>query len=166
MFQTAMHEGKEAGPGQGMPRWSAAQKAKEYIEDNAGHVQVRQVHEVPQTVKDTDLQNLTADELGSGVKDMQVEHEDGDTSKSRDNYGGKEMVSFGTNMTPDDESSDGSLVVKTELELATAVECFHARKYGAKTKKRGALKVNCSGSVKKPKNSSQDKYAGGVEIAG
>jgi hypothetical protein len=42
-------------------------------------------------------------------------------------------------------------VVKTELELATVVECFHARKFSAKPDKRGALKVNCSGTAKKQK---------------
>jgi hypothetical protein len=43
---------------------------------------------------------------------------------------------FGMNMTPDDESSDGGSVIKMKLELATDVECFHARKFGAKTMRK------------------------------
>jgi hypothetical protein len=80
---------------------------------------------------------------------VQGQKVDSETSKSRDIFVGKEIVSFGTNMTPDDESSDGGSMVKTELELATAVEHFHAMKYGMKIKKCTALKVHGSGSVKK-----------------
>jgi hypothetical protein len=79
---------------------------------------------------------------------VQGQKVDSETSKSRDIFVGKEIVSFGTNMTPDDESSDGGSMVKTELELATAVEHFHAMKYGMKIKKNTALKVHGSGSVK------------------
>jgi hypothetical protein len=60
-------------------------------------------------------------------------------------------VLFGTNMTTDKESSDGKSMVKTELELATVMERFHTRKFGAKPEKRGALKVNNSGTAKKQK---------------
>jgi hypothetical protein len=42
-----------------------------------------------------------------------------------------------------------SPTVRTELELATAVERFYARKFGAKLEKWGALKVNYT--VKKQK---------------
>jgi hypothetical protein len=54
-------------------------------------------------------------------------------------------------MTTDEESSEGNSVVKMELELATAVERFHARKFGAKMEKRGVLKVIIVGSSKKQK---------------
>jgi hypothetical protein len=70
-------------------------------------------------------------------------------ANQKKNFMGKEGVSFGTNMTPDDESSDGGSTVKMELELATAVEFFHARKFGMKNAKHAALKVHGSGSVKK-----------------
>jgi hypothetical protein len=48
----------------------------------------------------------------------------------------KNVSQFGMNMTPDDESSDGGSVIKMKLELATDVECFHARKFGAKTMRK------------------------------
>jgi hypothetical protein len=82
-----------------------------------------------------------------------VEQEVGDVSIAEKNCGTKARVSFGTNMTTDEESSDGNSVVKTELELAMVVERFHARKFGAKLEKRGELKVNCTGAAKKQKTS-------------
>jgi hypothetical protein len=87
---------------------------------------------------------------------MQVENEDGEASNPKRNGGAKERVSFGTNMTTDEESPDGNSVVKTKLELATAVERFHARKFSAKPDKGGALKVNCSSMAKKQKKPHQD----------
>jgi hypothetical protein len=72
-------------------------------------------------------------------------------------------VSFGTNMTMDKESSDGNSMVKTKLELATAMERFHTRKFGAKPEKRGALNVNNSGAAKKQKNPNQIWHAGSVK---
>jgi hypothetical protein len=54
-------------------------------------------------------------------------------------------------MTTDEESSDGNSVIKMKLELATAVERFHVRKFGAKLEKRSALKVHGMGVSKKQK---------------
>jgi hypothetical protein len=58
-------------------------------------------------------------------------------------------------MTPDEESSDGSSIIKIELELSTAVEQFHARKFGGraynKAEKMSALKMSNAGRVKKQK---------------
>jgi hypothetical protein len=54
-------------------------------------------------------------------------------------------------MTSDEESYEGNSVVKTEVELAMAVEHFHVRKWGTKLEKRGKLKVNNSGVTKKQK---------------
>jgi hypothetical protein len=89
----------------------------------------------------------------------------GGTLNRKDTGGAKERVSFETNMTTDEESPDGNSVVKTKLELATAVERYHARKFSAKPDKRGALKVNCSSTAKKAKNPHQDWHAGGAKGA-
>jgi hypothetical protein len=80
-------------------------------------------------------------------KDMQVDLEAGDTSIPERICGIKERVSFGTNMTTNEESSYG----KTKLELVTTVERFQARKFGAKQEKMIALRVNNSGAAKKKK---------------
>jgi hypothetical protein len=85
----------------------------------------------------------------AGSKDMQVERETGDANTHDKGCGIKERVSFRTNMTTDEESSDGNLMVKMELELATVVERLRAWKFGAKHEKRGALKVHCTGVSKK-----------------
>jgi hypothetical protein len=84
-------------------------------------------------------------------KDMQVDLEASDTSIPERICGIKERVSFGTNMTTNEESSYGNLMVKTELELVMAVERFQARKFGAKQEKMIALRVNNSGAAKKQK---------------
>jgi hypothetical protein len=56
-------------------------------------------------------------------------------------------------MISDEESSDGSSIVKTELELSTVLEHFHARKFSMradnKAEKMLALKVSNMGKVKK-----------------
>jgi hypothetical protein len=54
-------------------------------------------------------------------------------------------------------------MVKNKLELATAMERFHTRKFGAKPEKRGALNVNNSGAAKKQKNPNQIWHAGSVK---
>jgi hypothetical protein len=81
--------------------------------------------------------------------DLQEEKVGSETSKPGAALEAKERVSFGTNVILDGESSEGNSVVKTELELATTVERFHARKFGANLGKRGVLKVNSAGTSKK-----------------
>jgi hypothetical protein len=80
-----------------------------------------------------------------------AEHAVGELSKIRGSPEGKEIVSFGTDMTPDEEITDGSSSVKTDLVLAIVVDRFHARKFGAKSEKWGALKVTSTSKVKKQK---------------
>jgi hypothetical protein len=58
-------------------------------------------------------------------------------------------------MTPHEGSSDGGSSAKTDLVLATAVDRFHARKFGTKVEKRGAMKVIITGKVKKQKKQSR-----------
>jgi hypothetical protein len=69
--------------------------------------------------------------------------------------GGKDRVSFGTNMTTEDESSECDSVEQRDLKLLTAVEHFHARRLkdqrGTKEDKRAVLNVAGAGSSKKQK---------------
>jgi Fic family protein len=69
------------------------------------------------------------------------------------NSGGKERVSFDTNMSMEDECSDGGPVVQKAPPQMTVVEQFHARKFkehhGSKAEKRAVLKVTSVGSSKK-----------------
>jgi hypothetical protein len=65
-------------------------------------------------------------------------------------------------MTPHEESSDGGSSAKTDLVLATAVDCFHARKFGTKVEKRGAMKVIITGKVKKQKKTIKASMQGAL----
>jgi hypothetical protein len=73
-------------------------------------------------------------------------------------------------MTPDEESSDSSFIVKTELELSTAVKRFHTRKFGRrannKAEKRSVLKVSNAGRAKKIENVGQNGHVGGSQDIG
>jgi hypothetical protein len=66
---------------------------------------------------------------------------------------GKERVSFGTNMTTDEESSDGGSVDQKPEGAMTAIERFHARKFKGKDEyvsgRRAVLKIIGAGSSKK-----------------
>jgi hypothetical protein len=77
-----------------------------------------------------------AQELAAGVNDLHVEE-----NLARDNHADsmhyrKERVSFGTNTTTDDESSDNGSNMKIELKPTTAVERFQTRKF----EERGTVK--------------------------
>jgi hypothetical protein len=146
-----MHADSGTAAGLDRPRWTATQKAKERVADNSGQGQGRLEQGGPHPDRSTDQLVTDVGNIDIESRDMQVENEDGEASNPERNGGAKERVSFRTNMTTDEESSDRNSVVKTELELATVVECFHARKFSAKPDKRGALKVNCSGTAKKQK---------------
>jgi hypothetical protein len=76
-----------------------------------------------------------------------------ETSRASQNSGGKEKVSFGTNMSTEEDVSDGQSVEQKPPELMTAIERFHARKFkgssGTNTYKRAILKAAGSGRNKK-----------------
>jgi hypothetical protein len=67
----------------------------------------------------------------------------------------KDHVSFSTNMTSEDESSGNDSCMQNTNALTSAVDCFHARKFGVKkgenVEKRAALKVVNPGKAKKQK---------------
>jgi hypothetical protein len=93
---------------------------------------------------------------------MNAEYASGESSKGRGSPEGKGRVSFDTDMTVDEESSDGGSSVKTNLVLATTVDRFHARKFGVKPEKRGALKVCSAGKVKKLKTPNKSSRQGAL----
>jgi hypothetical protein len=101
---------------------------------------------------------------------MHVENENNLVNDQEQSQSRKERVSFSTNMTPEDEFSDGTSTVKTELELATVVERFQARKFGTKaenkTEKRTALKVNSAGNAKKQKPPVISTLQGAIKMMG
>jgi hypothetical protein len=99
------------------------------------------------------LQHFISNELADGVKDLNVEgprvNDEYNVSQHRE---GKERVSFGTNMATDDESSESGSVHKLPSWLETAIDRFHARKFGGKPsqklEKREALKVQGLGVLR------------------
>jgi hypothetical protein len=151
LFQATAQEGISIGARPGRPRWSAEQKEKERVADNAVHAKEEKGNDGMQNGKGFVQGDMVAINKSTEGNGMQVEHDDGEAINPGGNYSAKERVSFGTNMTSDEEPSEGNSMVKIELDLAMAVECFHARKFGTKSKKRGALKVNNSGVTKKQK---------------
>jgi hypothetical protein len=65
----------------------------------------------------------------------------------------KERISFRTNMTTEEESSDGGSVEQKPVGAMTAIERFHARKFKGKdetgTGKHAVLKITGAGRSKK-----------------
>jgi hypothetical protein len=108
------------------------------------------------------LKHFISTDLADGVKEMNVEG----SLVEEDSYGGqlregKGRVSFGTNMTMDDESSETGSVHKSPSQFETAIERFHARKFGGNPKqsleKKSALRVKGTGSTKKQKTPIKEK---------
>jgi hypothetical protein len=75
------------------------------------------------------LKHVTSSELSNSVKDMRVENNVARTGMVQA-AGAKERVSFGTNMSTEEQTSDGRLVQEQALILDTVVARFHARKFG------------------------------------
>jgi hypothetical protein len=94
-------------------------------------------------------------DLATGVEDLHV-HE-GMAAEAKEDQKGqlKERVSFGTNMTTEDELPGNDSCMQEDAKLLTAVERFHARKFGARkmdgSEKWPVLKVGISSMVKKQK---------------
>jgi hypothetical protein len=86
---------------------------------------------------------------------MQDEAGQGASNNSDHTYSRKDRVSFGMNMSTDDELSGGESSVKAEGEPATAAERLLVRKYqartGSKSEKKTTLKVNNLSKTKKQK---------------
>jgi hypothetical protein len=82
-------------------------------------------------------------DLATGVEDLHV-HE-GMAAEAKEDQKGqlKERISFGTNMTTEDESPGNDSCMQEDAKLLTAVERFHARKFGAR-KMDGSENGPCS----------------------
>jgi hypothetical protein len=79
--------------------------------------------------------------------------------------GGREHVSFRTNMSlEEDVSDDGAMDQKADSQ-STTIDWFHARRFkvkaGQSAEKRAILKVTGTGSNKKQKNTNQRTHEGG-----
>jgi hypothetical protein len=99
------------------------------------------------------VQDITTNDLAKSVKGLHLECRSASVGYGTNNRGGRERVSFGMNMTMNDEESDSGNVEQDENRLDNAVARFHARKFGTMegrgSEKRIALKVQGAGSAKK-----------------
>jgi hypothetical protein len=97
--------------------------------------------------------NDEVNKVTHSVHDLWVTGKSTETSRALQNSGAKERVSFGTNMSTEEDVSDGQSVEQKPLELMTAIERFHARKFkglsGTNTDKRAILKAAGLGRNKK-----------------
>jgi hypothetical protein len=76
-----------------------------------------------------ELDDMISKDLAHGMHDMKME---GNASRESGKFQGfreKERVSFGTNMSMDDESSDSGSMEQKDSKLMMTVECFHASKF-------------------------------------
>lgn len=92
-------------------------------------------------------------ELAKGVKDITVAENSEAQGKLELSVSGKDRVSFGTNMTIEEDTSGSVSKGEEESKQLTAIERFHARKFGPKTvSSKGALKIAGTGrEIEKPK---------------
>jgi hypothetical protein len=107
------------------------------------------------------------DELADSVRGMTVACKDEDIKDDVGMWGSKERVSFGTNMSTDDESSESGSVQQSPARPSTAVERFHAKCFGGASDKAGekkaALKVQGAGTSKKQKTPVKRNIKGMIE---
>jgi hypothetical protein len=79
--------------------------------------------------------------------------------------GGREHVSFWTNMSLEEYVSDDEAMDQKADSQSTTIDRFHARRFkvkaGQSTEKRAILKVTGTGSNKKQKNTNQRTHEGG-----
>jgi hypothetical protein len=113
--------------------------------------------------------NAVTKELISGVNAMPVVNKSLSASQNENHTEGKEQVSFGTNMSTEEEASDTGLEAQNEMQLTTTIKRFHAWKFGTKAgqsvDKRVVLMISSlrgrrGGGSKETKNSNQILYAG------
>jgi hypothetical protein len=135
----------------GKESWSRV-VSHEIKQSGTGNVMAWRAQEQP-TRPPEDFNNVISKKLVHSVHELRVECNSFEASWVAQKSGGRERVSFGTNMLMDEESSDGGSVEQKSLSLMTVVEQFHAKKFsenfGYKAEKRVVLKVTGSGSSKK-----------------
>jgi hypothetical protein len=123
LFQTSSQRPASSGASYG--RRSDSNKAK----DNPGaHEQDGPAERASQDMKQKLGHENHEDQHTTHDQKTIAEDEQGMAHGQVRSQNRKEHVSFGTNMTAGEESSDGTSAIQTELELAMTVEHFHARK--------------------------------------
>jgi hypothetical protein len=109
-------------------------------------------------------QVATGEELAGDTKDMHGSCKLNEDSLDTRGYAGRDGVSFGTDMSTEEEISDGRSVEQDTQPFMTTVERFHARKFrdngGQSVDKRAILKVIGGGSNKKQKTPIKDCVKG------
>jgi hypothetical protein len=112
--------------------------------------------------------NVVPKELISGVSAMQVVDDPKRSNQTEHKFEGKERVSFGTNMSTEEEVSDSGLESKNVTQLTTAIERFHSRKFGSKAgssaDKKAILKISNSVGVKKQRTPNKACMQGAVQM--
>jgi hypothetical protein len=68
-------------------------------------------------------------ELSNSVQELRVTCNSTRMSQASQNLGGKERVSFGTNMSTEEENLDGRSMEQKPPELMTVIKQFHMRKF-------------------------------------
>jgi ABC-type molybdate transport system ATPase subunit len=107
------------------------------------------------------------DELATGVKEMQVTCESGKTMKGANKEEWKERVSFGTNMSTDEESSVSESVKQDMHRIEVAITRIHSRKIAVTNEltkgKRLVLKVQGAGTKKRQKTPNKSSIREALE---
>jgi hypothetical protein len=103
-----------------------------------------------------EVPGATGDGADDGNKALHEPCKSGGASGSMQDWGGKERVSFGTNISSDEVMSNGTSVQQEAKLWSDAVERFHARKFRDKhlpnsDKQATIHKVAGAGSIKKQK---------------
>jgi hypothetical protein len=98
-----------------------------------------------QLKQEGELHKVDTDAIESVIKEMQVGTDSTEDDRGMQSQERKDRVSFGTNLTPDEELSDGGSVLQTDLVLASVVDRFHARKFGVPTEQEAGEESNTKG---------------------
>jgi hypothetical protein len=114
-----------------------------------------------------DSQNGTSEQFANIVKELHVACYSVEASWAAQGSGGKERVPFRTNMSTEDESSDGSSVEQQFAAPLIAFERFHARKFKGRGEagvgKWVVLTVTRAGSTKKQKTLAKECMKGALK---
>jgi hypothetical protein len=113
------------------------------------------------------VKNIVANELVHSIRDMHVVKPSQDNGGGEQQLEGKDRVSFDTNMSTDEESTESESVHGEEQNLLSVVERFHARKSAGKApigvERRTTLKVQGAGKTKKQKTPVKTSIRGAVK---
>jgi hypothetical protein len=107
----------------------------------------------PMSEEEASKQDEAGEQFDNVMKELHDACNFAEASWAAKGSASRERVSFGANMTIEDESSDGGSVEQKSVGQLTAIERFHARKFKHQSEatvgKRAVLKITGAGSSKK-----------------